>query len=182
MSEYRRRPYIPLTQPVPYELANLRPGFTKTARAETVELNRTRKRLNAKRQAHYEQRVAEGVIGECAHCGINVYLEDGPFPRPSCAAMPCNVPGCPYERACDQDIGLTDDACIPLAYVGESSQYSRHVRMVAKSVAYTWGGTTPALVARCGNHFCDHWGLGHLRVPMSPREMGQESTNCVRAG
>lgn len=36
-------------------------------------------------------------VGECRHCGINLYGQDN---RPM--IMPCGVSGCPYETAKEQ--------------------------------------------------------------------------------
>jgi len=48
------------------------------------------------------------ATGACSHCDINLY--DGRVPHPK--AMPCNVPGCPYEKERDQ---LTDHILLSLA-------------------------------------------------------------------
>jgi hypothetical protein len=41
----------------------------------------------------HEQRIDEGIVGECVLCTINVY--DGAVQRPSKTAMPCGLSGCP---------------------------------------------------------------------------------------
>lgn len=54
--------------------------------------------------------------GKCAHCGINVYAETNN--RPHQMAMPCNVPGCPYETPEQQRALKLIDFAIPPAGKG----------------------------------------------------------------
>lgn len=68
--------------------------------AEVAELEAKHDRQHGSRVRKYEERMASGVIGECFNCGINVYADTQ---RPADYTMPCNVPGCPFERPEDQD-------------------------------------------------------------------------------
>jgi len=39
------------------------------------------------------------IVGSCSNCGINVY---GKEVLPDPGTMPCNTPGCPFEKSTDQ--------------------------------------------------------------------------------
>lgn len=92
------KPYKRIKEPEEPTRLHAHPAMSPEKRAEIEEAQINRERLHAKQMERYQTRKAAGVIGECRHCGINVYRTE----LPADMAMPCEVEKCPFNRAIER--------------------------------------------------------------------------------
>ena len=89
------KPFKRLKEPVEPTRLRVHPRTDPEKRAEIEEAQINREHLHAWQMERYHTRKIAGVIGECRHCGINVYRNE----LPADMALPCEVAGCPFRHA-----------------------------------------------------------------------------------
>lgn len=77
-----------------------KPKFVKPAPGPRAGAQRIKKfqadlRRHEWAMRRFNKRVADGVVGECTVCSINVHAGEPPSPQP--VSMPCNLGSCPFE-------------------------------------------------------------------------------------
>lgn len=112
------KPFKRLKEPVEPTRLHAHPAMAPKKRAEVEDIQAGRDKLFAWHMERYLARKAAGVIGECRHCGINVYRNE----LPADMAMPCEVAGCPFMCA-QRLLSVTADesATKMLINVGENA-------------------------------------------------------------